>query len=63
MELMGSDGSKAESGIPAACAAANKAAFEALEDEEGLERDLGGCGAVSGDALASCCLPLLSAQW
>ena len=58
MELIGSEGSNADNGMPAACAAASKAAFEALEDEEGLERDLGGCGAVNGDALASCCLPL-----
>lgn len=63
---MGSDGSKAESGIPAACAAASKAAFEAvaaaLEDDEGLDLDLGGGPPPPrGDPLC-CCPPLLSPQ-
>ena len=45
---MGSEGSRADRGIPAAWAAAINAALEAeaaaeaLEDEEGLDRDLGG---------------------
>jgi hypothetical protein len=69
MELMGSEGSSADKGMPAAWAAANKAAFDAEaaadDDDEGLDRLLGGPTLVSGDALA-CALserPLLSPQW
>ena len=56
MELIGSDGSNELKGIPAACAAANKAALEAeaaaLEELEGLDRLLGGaCTLVKGEAL------------
>ena len=68
MELMGSEGSSADKGMPAAWAAANKAAFDAeaaaLEDEEGLDRLLGGATPVNGDALDALLSerPLLSPQ-
>jgi hypothetical protein len=65
---MGSEGSSADKGIPAACAAANKAALlaeaaapTALEDEDGLDRLRG--GPVNGEARAvSAGLPLFSPQ-
>ena len=67
IELMGSEGSKADKGMPAAWAAASKAAFEAdaaaaLEELDGLERDLGGGPPVRGEALEVSCRPLLSLQ-
>ena len=64
---MGSDGSSADKGIPAACAAANKAALlaeaaVALDEDEGRDLDLG--GPVSGEALEGSTpdLPLFSPQ-
>jgi hypothetical protein len=70
MELMGSAGSKAEMGIPAACAAAMMAALLAAcaaEDmvELGRDRDLGGGGAaellrLAGDSFSIHLSPLLS---
>ena len=67
IELMGSDGSSADKGIPAACAAANKAALlaeaaVALDDDDGRDLDLG--GPVNGEARAVSIadLPLFSPQ-
>ena len=68
---MGSDGSKELKGMPAAWAAASRAALEAeaaaLDEEEGLDLDRGGAWTllVKGEALEGswCPRPLLSPQW